>query len=125
LTDTAWVIKKDSTMKKEDEARATPRRYDEAFKQEAVRLWITSGRSAETTARELGLSVFDLYKWRKTYAIPPLGAAPPAPKTMAGLQSENERLRREVERLTEQRDILKKAAGILSEPPRSGMPGSR
>ena len=41
------------------------------------------------------------------------------------LEAENERLRRELERITEQRDILKKAAGILSEPPSSGMPGSR
>jgi hypothetical protein len=31
-------------------------------------------------------------------------------------------LRFEVRRLTEQREILKKAAGILSEPPLSGLP---
>jgi transposase len=41
------------------------------------------------------------------------------------LQSENERLKRELARITEQRDILKKAAGILSEPSPSGMPGSK
>ena len=34
-------------------------------------------------------------------------------------------LRSEVARLTEQREILKKAAGILSEPPQRGMPGSK
>ena len=39
------------------------------------------------------------------------------------LQAENERLRQELARITEQRDILKKAAGILSEPSHSGMPG--
>jgi transposase len=39
------------------------------------------------------------------------------------LQAENERLRHELARITEQRDILKKAAGILSEPSQSGMPG--
>jgi transposase len=43
-------------------------------------------------------------------------------RTMAALQAENDRLRQEVARLTEQREILKKAAGILSEPPRNGMP---
>jgi transposase len=109
-------------MKKGNVAGSTPRRYDEAFKAEAVRLWMTSAESAEKTAREIGVSVFDLYRWRKQYGSPPLGAAPPPPKTMAGLQAENERLRQEVTRLTEQREILKKAAGILSEPPRSGMP---
>ena len=36
-----------------------------------------------------------------------------------------ERLERELARVTEQRDILKKAAGILSEPPPRGMPGSK
>jgi transposase len=39
------------------------------------------------------------------------------------LQEEVERLQRELARMTEQRDILKKAAGILSEPSPSGMPG--
>jgi transposase len=40
-----------------------------------------------------------------------------------GLHDEIVRLRRELARVTEQRDILKKAAGILSEPSQSGMPG--
>jgi hypothetical protein len=26
-------------------------------------MWMNSGRSAEFTAKELGVSVFDLYKW--------------------------------------------------------------
>ena len=42
-------------MTKKKEAGARPRRYDEAFKQEAVRLWKSSGRSAEQTAQELGI----------------------------------------------------------------------
>jgi transposase len=46
---------------------------------------------------------------------------PPASKEQ--LQLEVERLQRELTRMTEQRDILKKAAGILSEPSPSGMPG--
>ena len=41
------------------------------------------------------------------------------------LQRENAALREENERLREQRDILKKSLGILSEPPRRGMPGSK
>jgi transposase len=52
---------------------------------------------------------------------PPPGVVAPA-RTMVALQAENDRLRQEVARLTEQREILKKAAGILSEPPRNGMP---
>ena len=110
-------------MKRDETAGATPRRHDAAFKIEAVRLWKSSGAGAEKVARDLGVSVFDLYRWRKEQmkSPPPPGVAAPA-KTMAALQVENERLRQEVARLTEQREILKKAAGILSEPPRSGMP---
>ena len=49
------------------------------------------------------------------------GVVAPA-RTMVALQAENDRLRQEVARLTEQREILKKAVGILSEPPRNSMP---
>jgi transposase len=107
-------------------AGATPRRYDEAFKQEAVRLWLSGRRSAESVARELGISVFQLYDWKKRQQWgAPGGGAPEVPESKEGMRAEILRLRQEVTRITEQRDILKKAAGILSEPPRSGMPESR
>ena len=113
-------------MTKRKQAGATPRRYDEAFKQEAVRLWQSSGQSAETTARGLGISVFNLYEWGKRAGRSTRAAgARGAHVSKEELQSENERLKRELARITEQRDILKKAAGILSEPSPSGMPGSR
>jgi len=72
-------------------------------------MWKQSGRSAELTARELGISVFQLRL--------------ESSDSKEVLQAENERLRQELARITEQRDILKKAAGILSEPSHSGMPG--
>jgi len=50
------------TMTKKKDSGATPRQYDEAFKREAVRLWKSSGKAAEKTARELGISVFYLYE---------------------------------------------------------------
>lgn len=113
-------------MTKKKTAGATPRRYDEAFKQEAVRLWQSSGRAAEHTARELGISVFNLYEWRKRADRLNRAAGATGPSgSQVALQAENERLKKELARMTEQRDILKKAAGILSEPPRSGMPGSK
>ena len=102
----------------------TPRRFDPAFKEEAVRMWRASGRSAEETARQLGISVFHLYDWRKAQRGP--REAPAAlPEDKESLKAEVTRLRLEVARLTEQREILKKAAGILSEAPPRGMPGSK
>jgi len=113
-------------MTKKETAGATPRQYDEAFKREAVRLWQSSGRSAEKTARELGISVFNLYEWKRRSG-PLARAAGPTGLTASkeSLAAENERLRRELARVTEQSDIPKKAAGILSEPSQSGMPGSK
>ena len=110
-------------------AEATPRRYDEAFRREAIRLWKSSGQSAEVTARELGISVFQLYDWNRGAGVS--RAADSArlpdlkPVSKEAMQEEIARLRRELGRVTEQRDILKKAAGILSEPSPSGMPGSK
>jgi transposase-like protein len=45
---------------------ATPRKYDEAFKQEAVRLWQSSGQAAEHTARQLGKLLVALRQVRAT-----------------------------------------------------------
>jgi transposase-like protein len=44
---------------------ATPPPPNEAFKQQAVRLWRSGRRSVEEVARELGISVFQLYGWGK------------------------------------------------------------
>ena len=98
------------------------RKYDEAFKREAVRLWQESGKPAKVTAEELGIPGVNLYRWQVELE----GGAPPgAPRTIAELEAEVQRLQAENARLVEQREILKKAAGILSEPSRSGMPGSK
>lgn len=112
-------------MTAKKQAGATPRQFDEAFKQEAVRLWRTSGRSAEATAQELGISVFNLYKWGREGAAPRAAGELRPPESKEELHAEVERLRLELARMTEQRDILKKAAGILSEPSPRGMPGSK
>jgi len=99
-------------MKKEKQAGATPRRYDEAFKREAVRLWQGSRGSAESVARQLGLSVFQLYDWKRAMAGAPAAGAPAIPDSKEELRAEVMRLRQEVARVTEQRDILSLKLGI-------------
>ena len=70
------------------------------------------------------ISVFNLYTWGQRANQSARAAGPTgSPVSKEDLVGENERLRRELSRITEQRDILKKAAGILSEPSPSGMPG--
>ena len=110
-------------MKEAKQTETKQPKYDEAFRQQAVRMWKQSGKSAELTARELGISVFQLYDWNRA-GQPTRAAGVAAPSdSKEALQADNERLRQELARITEQRDILKKVAGILSEPSHSGMPG--
>ena len=110
-------------MKKQQQTKAKPSRHAEAFRQQAVRMWKQSGKSAEATARDLGISVFQLYDWNRAGQPARAAGLGAPPDSKDALQAENARLQQELARITEQRDILKKAAGILSEPSHSGMPG--
>ena len=99
----------------------TRRKFDETFKREAVQNWLTSGKSAPVVAQELGLNANRLYAWKHRFAPAAAGAKPGSP---ADLQSQLDALRRELARVREQRDILKKTLGILSEPSANAMNAS-
>jgi transposase-like protein len=103
------------------------RNFDETFKHEAVRNWLASGKTAGVVAKELGILANRLYAWRKRFAPADAGgraAAGAKPGSLADLQNQLDEALREIRHLREQRDILKKTLGILSEPPSNGMPGS-
>lgn len=97
----------------------TRRKYDPAFKREAVQNWLASGKSAEVVAQELGLSPGRLFTWRRLL-FPDVRRGKPAasnrPGSPADLQAQLDEALRENRHLREQRDILKKTLGILSEP---------
>jgi transposase len=93
------------------------RKFDASFKREAVALWLNSGKSARQISAELGISKGHLYDWKKAYG--PAGQASPEQR-----DSELAALRRENALLRQQRDILKKTLGIISEPPSNGSNGS-
>ena len=89
------------------------RRYDREFKENAVAL-VRSGRTIQSVARDLGVTTWSLGRWVRGVN---LGQSLSEPKTVAAEtpeQRELRRLRQEVAYLREQRDILKKACGILS-----------
>lgn len=96
------------------------RRFDRTFKREAVENWLNSGRAASVVAEELGITASCLYNWKKAFAPDAVSSR----ATAEELTSENAALRRELERVRQQRDILKKTLGILSEPPSNGSSGS-
>jgi transposase len=101
--------------------------FDETFKREAVNHWICSGKSAGTVAAELGVHANRLYLWKRQYQPADAGGragAAAKPVTLAQAQAQLEAAQREIRHLKEQRDILKKTLGILSEPPANATNGS-
>jgi transposase-like protein len=103
------------------------RKFDQTFKREAVQNWLSSGKSAETIAEELGLKPDRLYAWKRRFAPTDAGgsaAAGAKPPSYADLQGQLDDAMRENRHLREQRDILKKTLGILSEPSPSALKGS-
>lgn len=89
------------------------RRFDREFKINAVAL-VRSGRTIREVARDLGVSTWSLGRWVKGVSD---GRPLSEPKTLAQETPEERelrRLRQELEYVSRQRDILKKALGILS-----------
>jgi transposase len=101
----------------------TRRSFTDEFKREAVSLLASSGRPLTQVATELGIQPSMLRTWRggaangtaKPAAAP---GVPSAAAVVSAEQAEIRRLRRELERAQMERDILKKAIGIFSVPPR-------
>jgi transposase len=89
------------------------RRFDRAFKLEAVKLVRERGVSAAQAARDLDVHENVLRKWIKEFAADPQDAFP-GQGQMKPEQQEIERLRREVIRLKAERDILKKATAFFA-----------
>ena len=89
------------------------RRYDREFKENAVAL-VRGGRTVSQVARDLGVTTWSLSRWVQ---IANGGQAQKQPGTLAAETPEARelrRLRQENDYLRQQRDILKKALGILS-----------
>ena len=85
------------------------KRYTEEFKVEAVKQVTERGHPVAEVASRLGVTTHSLYEWLKKYS-----AAEPERKTAQDQQAEIRRLKAEIKRVTEERDILKKAAAYFA-----------
>ena len=92
-------------------------KHSEEFKQEAVRIALTSGLGRGRVASDLGIGKSTLNKWVSQYRPSDLVAAP-----QADLARENERLRLENRVLREEREVLKNRRRLG--PPVRGRNGS-
>jgi len=99
-------------------------RYSEAFKQHAIELLLTNNMSMNQLAKELGITIDSLRMWKAKYLQRAGGIKRDGQNiSAADLEREVRELGEENERLRRQREILKKALGILSDGPQpSGMP---
>ena len=82
--------------------------FSEEFKRDAVEQIVVRGYAVREVSERLGVSTHSLYKWMKLYS--PAGKAPSA----VDHEAENRRLKRELARVTEERDILKKATAYFA-----------
>lgn len=90
-------------------SRRPYRRFSKEFKLEAVRLAEESDQPVTQVARELGIRVNQIYKWRKELNAKQ-GDAFPGKGHQSGHAAEVSHLKREIARLKEENEILKKAA---------------
>jgi transposase len=81
------------------------KRYTEEFKIAAVKQVAQRGHPASEVAQRLGVSIHSLYAWTKRYGVPEAER-----KAVDAQSDEMRRLKAELKRVTEERDILKKAA---------------
>lgn len=85
------------------------RQYDDAYKREAVELVLSGDRSLSEVARSLDLNASVLRRWKQQYQNNELSVE------ARERQDEMAALRRELSRVRQERDILKKALGIFSQ----------
>jgi transposase len=86
------------------------RKYDASFKEDVLKM-IVSGRPVAEISKALGISENLIYNWKKK-ADKKAGSSENGNSTDA--TAEIERLKAELRRTEQERDILKKALGIFS-----------
>ncbi|RUA01102.1 MAG: hypothetical protein DSY89_05460 [Deltaproteobacteria bacterium] len=88
--------------------------YTREFKLEAVRLIAEKGYSIAETSRNLGVEYSVLRRWNRQLADDPQNAFPGKGRLKAP-DEELRRVKRKLERVIEERDILKKALAYFAE----------
>ena len=85
------------------------KRYHEEFKIEAVKQVVNRGHSVCSVAIRLDITTHSLYAWIKKY-----GPDSSTNKEQSDAQAEIRRLQKELKWVTDERDILKKAAAYFA-----------
>lgn len=92
------------------------RKYNAEFKREAIRLAEESEQPIKQIEKELGLYDGAIRTWRRELREDP-DSAFPGTGNLKPAEEEMRQLRKELERVKRERDILKKALAIFSKEP--------
>lgn len=87
--------------------------YDKEFKLSAVKMITERGMSLMQVSRDLGVNENSLHKWKKDYLSDQQNAFPGKGR-MKPEEEELRRVKKELARVTMERDILKKAIGYFA-----------
>ncbi len=85
-------------------------RYPLEFKQSSAKLASESDQPISHTARDLGITANTLHNWVNQYSKP----KEPTMQQTQRHNAEMQRLRKQLARVTEERDLLKKAAAYFA-----------
>lgn len=85
--------------------------YTSEFKESAVRMAIENEQPVAHTARDLGVNENTLRTWIKTYSKP---VKSDEKRTDEHLYDELKRLKKELAKVTQERDLLKKATAYFA-----------
>ena len=88
-------------------------KYTAEFKREAIRMMTEMGLSVPAVAEKLGVTASQLYAWRKKARLAGEDAFPGSGR-LTPVEEENRRLKADVKRLEQERDILKKASAFFA-----------
>ena len=87
-----------------------PNNYPSEFKESAVKLAIEADQPIAQTAKELGINVNTLHTWIGKYSRPKAASL----RTTEHHFDEIKQVKKELARVTQERDLLKKAAAYFA-----------
>ena len=93
---------------------ARRKRFTPEFKREAVRMLQSSDKAPADIARDLGIHRNQLYKWKEQFGNGGSRQVDVTKSRSSNGGDELTRLKRELERVKEERDIMRKAAAYFA-----------
>ena len=87
-----------------------PNIYTSEFRESAVKLALESDQPITQTARDLGVNPNTIHTWINKYSKP----KSPVERTDEHIYDEVKRLKKELVRVTQERDLLKKATAYFA-----------